>query len=735
MPSGSQIAKIDALLGAGALEEAAALLETFLAAAPDSRAALMRLIDVELLRKRPTVALSYADRLTTLAAFDHDALFYQAKAELCCGNTAAALGLIDRLEGLLERRPAPFLLLKGNALAAAGNDRAAARAFEAALDLDPGYMPAYACLDQSLRRLNDPAEALAVWKRRVARAPGEASAWTRLAQVSSALGEPEEAVACLERAVALDPRRADTWYGLGSLYAESHRFEKARQCLRQSVALDPGQEGATTLLGRISNELGDTHAALAALNPAGRGRASFGRRLAHALLLPQIYESGADLERWRARYSSGLAAMHAALDSSYRGCDEVFALNQTNFLLAYQGQNDLSLQREYARLLRRMIARVRPDLVDAHPPLGTRGARIRVAFVSSFFRECTIGHYFLSWITCLDPAVFEPIVISTGGQPDATTKTLAAAAEKFVISRGDALEVATDILALRPDIIVYPEIGMHSTNYMLANMRLAPAQCAAWGHPVTTGSELIDYYFTCASMEPPERHLHYAEKLLDLPRLGTRYAQPPATNGGLAREAFALPADRHLYVCSQSLFKVHPDNDGIYLDILAADEKAVVVFFREQSDLVTKSFADRITRGMVDRGIPPRNQVKFLPRLGVESFRSVLVLADAVLDTLHWSGGNSSLDALSTGAPVVTLPGAFMRGRQSKAMLEMLGVPELIATDTRDYVAIALRLAADSGYRAEVRERILDNRGELFGRQEPLGVLAQHLERIHGSFK
>jgi hypothetical protein len=79
------------------------------------------------------------------------------------------------------------------------------------------------------------------------------------------------------------------------------------------------------------------------------------------------------------------------------------------------------------------------------------------------------------------------------------------------------------------------------------------------------------------------------------------------------------------------------------------------------------------------------------------------MLCDAMIDTLHWSGGNSSLDALACSLPVVTLPGAFMRGRQSAGMLSLLGVPELIAADHAGYLAIAARLAGDESWRRSSR--------------------------------
>ena len=735
MQSDPHLAKVDALLSQGALGEANSLLEAMLKAAPGNRDVLIRLTDVSLAAKRPAAALSYADHLFALNNTDTDALFFKAKADLACGNTTTALDLINRLDQSLSSKPAPYFLLKGNVLVVTGDYQAAVRAFEAALEVDPYYAQAYENLDYALHQSGNLQDAKAVWKRCALLKPESPIAWIKLAAVSSALGETEEAQACLERATALRPDDPRTWHALGSLHAEALKLEKAKYCLQQAVALDPGQDECVSLLGWVSNELGDTHGALAILNPPAGKQISFGRRLRHALLLPQIYESREDLARWRQRYSDGLAAMHAGLESYCPDSEQIFKLDQTNFLLAYQGGDDLFLQSEYARLIRRLIIRARPELVEHARPFRRNGGKIKVAFVSSFFRECTIGHYFHSWIEGLNPEKFERTVFFTGAQPDAITAAIAAQAEKFSLQRGSTLEVATAILELGPDILIYPEIGMHSMNYMLANMRLAPIQCAAWGHPVTTGCDLIDYYFTCATMEPPGGDEHYVERLLRLPGLGTHYSLPCPAIDNLSRAAFSLPSDRHLYVCPQSLFKIHPDNDSLYLEILAADDRAVIVFFQADSRQTTQSFADRITRGMATRGIPPRNQIKFLPRLSSASFRSVLSLADMVLDTVHWSGGNTSLDALSVGAPIVTLPGAFMRGRQSKAMLEILGVPELIADDFKDCIAIALRVAADTMQRKEMKETLLARRGELFGRVEPLHALALHLEEIHGSMQ
>ena len=77
---------------------------------------------------------------------------------------------------------------------------------------------------------------------------------------------------------------------------------------------------------------------------------------------------------------------------------------------------------------------------------------------------------------------------------------------------------------------------------------------------------------------------------------------------------------------------------------------------------------------------------------------------------------------------MVTLPGGLMRGRQSQAMLRILGLEELVASDEADYAAKAVALGGDAERRRSVSERIAARRGELFERDEPIRALEAFFE-------
>src|SRR6185312_1518141 len=144
------------------------------------------------------------------------------------------------------------------------------------------------------------------------------------------------------------------------------------------------------------------------------------------------------------------------------------------------------------------------------------------------------------WVTGLDPRRFERFVYHTAPVDDDFTRRIAAACERFTILRTGTEEAAARLLADRLDVIVHPEVGMTPRSYILAALRLAPLQLAGWGHPVTTGSDAVDRYLTCAAMEPPDAASHYVERLIALPGLGVDYPMPgPAAPG--VRADFGLP--------------------------------------------------------------------------------------------------------------------------------------------------------------------------------------------------
>jgi protein O-GlcNAc transferase len=128
--------------------------------------------------------------------------------------------------------------------------------------------------------------------------------------------------------------------------------------------------------------------------------------------------------------------------------------------------------------------------------------------------------------------------------------------------------------------------------------------------------------------------------------------------------------------------------------------------FRENGDELRARFA---------RTLPAvAHRIRFVPQMPYHEFLELLAVADVILDTPHFNGMNTSLEAFAVGTPVVTLPGDMQRGRHTQAMYRKMGIADGIAADAANYVDIAVRIGTDRALANALRDRILAGNGVLF---------------------
>ncbi|ELR98063.1 hypothetical protein [Gloeocapsa sp. PCC 73106] len=101
-------------------------------------------------------------------------------------------------------------------------------------------------------------------------------------------------------------------------------------------------------------------------------------------------------------------------------------------------------------------------------------------------------------------------------------------------------------------------------------------------------------------------------------------------------------------------------------------------------------------------------------RLNQEDYWRLNLVCDIFLDSIGWTGGNTTLEAIACDLPVVTTPGEFMRGRHSSAILTMLQVTDTIGADVSEYIDIAVKLGLDQSWRDRVLAQMKANHHLLY---------------------
>jgi predicted porin len=132
------------------------------------------------------------------------------------------------------------------------------------------------------------------------------------------------------------------------------------------------------------------------------------------------------------------------------------------------------------------------------------------------------------------------------------------------------------------------------------------------------------------------------------------------------------------------------------------------------SGQITALFRERLDRAFAGFGLNAADHCVFLPRLEPQKFVAAIGACDAVLDSIGWSGCNSVLESLVHDLPIVTLSGPLMRGRHATAILTMMDVPDTVTASIDGYVAAAVRIARDAGWRSALRSKIARNKHRLY---------------------
>jgi protein O-GlcNAc transferase len=651
-------------------------------------------------------------------------------------NYLLAIQHFEKAVSLGPNNPIVYFNL-GNALRSKGNYGDAITSYQKAVQLDPNMADAYTNLGLVYQQRGDLQTAIACYQKAIQLDPNMTDAYNNLGLIYQQKGDFQTAITCYQKAIQLSPDMAEAYNNLGLLFFEEGRIDEAVVCYHNALQINTEYADAYYNLGMVLYVRGNREEAMFAYDMAIRYNpemvaARFGCCISQLLML---YPDESSILISRQKYRDELIKLrdNLSLNSKEHVDLAVDAVGrQQPFQLAYQGFNDVELQRMYGELVCRIMHAKNPQFAERpvmHPSFA--GETLRVGVVSGYFyRHSNWKIPIKGWVENLDRQRFDLFGYYTGKIKDEATLSARGCFRKFVEDIHSFEELCQMIQDDKLHILIFPEIGMDPTTIRLAALRLAPVQCTSWGHPETSGLPTIDYFLSSDLMEPPDADEHYTEKLIRLPNLSISYAPLDIPAIEADRNIFGLRPGSTLFLCCQSLFKYLPQYDEIYARIAQQVSDCQFIFIAHKSSWITEQYRLRLCNEFETNGLNPEEYLVFLPRLSQEQFHALNRVADVYLDSIEWSGCNTTLEALACNLPVVTLPGKLMRGRHSAAILKMMGLHETIAESLDHYIAIAVKLGKDVHYRKQITEMIASGRHRIYCDKTCIVALEEFFEKV-----
>jgi protein O-GlcNAc transferase len=603
------------------------------------------------------------------------------------------------------------------------------------------FFKGLACLDD-----NDFANAEAFFVKTLELANGRISALNNLAVAQYRQRKIREAALTATDILARDGRNLAAYSMLSNCQIEQGQHEAARKTCEISISIDPTIAEPYCKIGYILNETGKHQEALVFVDRAIALQPQFaeallyrGNSLRHLQRFDEAIAAydkalslqpdlaGAEGFRLATKMQicnwEGLESDCAHLIESVRDTKE----NADPFVLL---AIDSTAEDQYD--CARLWTRKRYPPVDGSSSRGERHkhGKIRVAYVSSDFRQHPVANLVAGLFAAHDRSRFEVTGVSIGPDDDSEMRRrLQRSFDKFI----DAAMLGADELAKRirqeeTDILIDLNGYTQGSRTELFARRAAPVQVNYLGYPSTMGADYIDYIVADPTLVPVTAQASYAEKIVYLPHSYMPHdaTSRPISDRSFARAEFGLPEKGFVFCCFNNVYKLNPHLFRSWMKILQAVEGSVLWLTGQNTPVV-----NNLRREATAAGVDP-DRLVFASRLpSMADHLARHRLADLFLDTLPYNAHSTAGDALWAGLPLLTQIGETFAGRVAASILTAIGLPELIARNQQQFESTAIEMATRPAALAAIRDKLAQNRltKPLFDTQS----YTRHLESAYGT--
>ncbi|HEY4318236.1 MAG TPA: peptide transporter [Herbaspirillum sp.] len=251
--------------------------------------------------------------------------------------------------------------------------------------------------------------------------------------------------------------------------------------------------------------------------------------------------------------------------------------------------------------------------------------------------------------------------------------------------------------ARKPAVFYMPSIGMFPITMFAANLRLAPLQVGALGHPATTHSDFIDYI----SVEDDfvGDPACFSEQLLRLPKDGQPYrpsaiefSTPPVAREDQPYVNVAIAATtmkinpRFLLACREIRNR---SQRKIHFHFLIGQAQGLIY--------------PQIVR-LIHRYLPGADVHAHQP---YQEYMTIFSRCDMFINPFPFGNTNGIIDAVMVGLPGVCKTGPEVFEHIDEALFRRLGLPDwTIAATVEQYILAAVRMADNFGERAAIYRQL-----------------------------
>ncbi|MDG2243060.1 MAG: hypothetical protein P8L66_06155 [Rhodospirillaceae bacterium] len=495
--------------------------------------------------------------------------------------------------------------------------------------------------------------------------PDDAIIWTGRSDILNRSKNPDAALSAADQAIQLNKSMAQAHINRGIALVSLYRFSEAKKSFSEGLRINPALK--PVVLGNMVLLHGE------------EGQYETARRIADDLANEYPQDHG--FATIRARFS--MYTPSVSRRDEYERTSAVWA--------AAPGSNvHLSTASRSA---------------DLRP-----GRKLKIGYFSADFRDHPVSQFLKPVLSRHDRNNFDIALYDVTPNPDSTGREVRELGDSYHcgLEQSDE-ELARKINSDGVDVLVDLTGQFEGNRLSVFRYRPAPIQASWIGYSGTSGLPEMDYVIADAKVCPPGAEVDFSEEII---RLTDHYL---CFDAECIRDA-PIPsspkdAPNIVFGSFNNHMKLNTDVIRVWAEIMKRVQGAQL--FLKSGKFSNKSLRQHIRQQFEARGIDGERLIlkSLLPR---DKHLAAYNDIDIALDPFPYCGTTTTIDALSMGVPVITLVGERWIQRTSYGFLKGMGMEFLCAHTEREYLNIAIKLAADRqrllALKAEGRSKFIESR-------------------------
>jgi protein O-GlcNAc transferase len=561
---------------------------------------------------------------------------------------------------ILKNNPndAELLYFLGIIYGQMGKDDSSMQYIKKSLQFNQNNTDAYFALGTLMKQRGLLDEAISYFQKVIDINPKYVEAYENLGNILKEKSLINEAIFIYQKAISLNTRNSDVYNNLGECLIKEWKIDDAITIYKQAIQLNPANVSAYNNLGNAFQIRG---------NP---------------IEAEMYYRRAIEID--------------SSNNVPYQNL--LFVMNYNSF---HNAKKILDENLQFAK-------RFEEPLLASISPYNNEKSlhrRLKIGYVSPNFNAHSVSYFIEPVLSNHNKEEFEIFCYSLDSLEDEVTKRLREYANHWRNIAKISEEKAAEIIR-SDNIDILIDLAGHTTNnkILLFARKPAPMQLTWIGYIATTGFSTFDYKITDNYSDPPGMSEEfYTEKLIRLPESFLCYL--PVKKSPDIVKLPALTAGHITFGSFNNFVKVSHEIIAIWSKILTTiPNSRLIIKAYNFCDSTTRQYAMNM---FTLRGIPA-------DRITLESWDPSPThlksynQVDIGLDTFPFNGGATTCEAIWMGVPVISLAGAAYHSRMGISLLSNIGLPELVAKTSDEYIAIATNLAKDLNKLQSLREHLRD---------------------------